>query len=173
MITDSFTIRPLTAADADAFRTLRLEGLSLAPEAFTAAHEIECRQPLSFFEERISGSTVFGGFDTAGNLVGMMGLHVPASPRTGHQGEVWGVYVQPQARGTGLAHRLLAMVVDTARQRVGVEALTLGVGAHNIPALRTYERAGFRQIAFMPRLLKVEDRYIDEIIMRLAFDHEP
>ena len=170
MTKDNHEIRTLTPSDAPAFRALRLEGLKDVPEAFTAAYEIESTYPVSHFADRISDNAVLGGFSAAGDLVGIIGLHVPASPRTGHMGEVWGVYVRPDGRGTGLAARMMAAVVALARKTAGLEALSLGVGAYNVAARRTYEKAGFRPVAHLPRLLKVGDRYIDEIVMHLTLD---
>ena len=173
MSKENHEIRLLTPADAPAFRALRLEGLKTVPEAFTAAYEIECTYPVCHFADLIAKNVVVGGFGPAGDLVGVIGLHVPASPRTGHMGEVWGVYVRSDGRGTGLAGRLMVEIVEIARKTAALETLSLGVGAYNVAARRTYEKAGFRPVAHLPRLLKVGDRYIDEIVMHLTLDDLP
>ena len=158
-------IRRLGVADAAIYRDLRLEGLLTHPQAFTAAHEIESRKPLSFFEERVASSHVIGGSLGGRPVAGIMGLHIPPSPRTGHIGDIWGVYLQDVARGTGLASAMLNTLVEEARGKV--EAVTLGVGAYNIPAQRAYLKAGFLPVAFMPRVVRVGETYYDEILMRL------
>ena len=160
-------IRRLDAADSDAYRALRLEGLMLHPEAFTAAYEIEHEHPPAWFTERLTRLEIYGACLGQGPIVGLAGLDIPISPRTRHQGEIWGVYVRDVARGTGLAAALLQAVIEVARHRV--EALTLGVGAYNIPAQRLYQGAGFRSTAFLPRTVKVGEVYHDEILMRLDF----
>lgn len=51
--------------------------------------------------------------------------------------------VQPAWRGRGLAHRLVAALLQSARA-CGLRTVQLDVLAENAPAIRVYERAGFR-----------------------------
>ncbi len=158
-------IRLLTKSDAAVYRDLRLEGLEATPQAFTAAYEIESLQPLDWFAERLSRFEILGGALGGGPICGIMGLSIHDSPRKAHMGDVFGVYLQPHARGSGLAKVLLDAVIDLARGRL--EALTLGVGAYNEPAQKLYRQAGFRAVALLERELRVGDVYYDEILMRL------
>jgi len=164
-MTSEHRIRRLTAADATLYRDLRLEGLQTTPQAFTAAYEIESREPLDRFAERLARFEILGGGLGDGPICGVMGLAIPESPRRAHIGDVFGVYLQPHARGTGLARALLKAVIGLATGRL--EALTLGVGAYNEPAQKLYRQAGFRPIALLERELRVADIYYDEILMRL------
>ena len=161
------TLRRLTADDAAAFREIRMEGLRLTPQAFTAALSEEEARPLEVFRERMETNHVLGGWREDGQLLGVMGLFLSDSPRTGHIGQVWGVYLREAARGTGLARRMLEALVDTARGRV--EALDLGVGVYNTPARKLYGSVGFVEMAHLPRVVRVNDVYYDEILMRLTF----
>ncbi len=70
-----------------------------------------------------------------------VGLSIYA--RRGRQVNCGGFGIVPQLRGNGLAGRLLAAFIDQAR-RDGCAEITLMVLAENTPALRTYQRAGFR-----------------------------
>ena len=162
-----FTLRRLTPDDAEAFREIRLEGLTLTPQAFTAALSQEEARPLEDFRQRMETNHVLGAFDGDGRLQGVMGLTISDSPRTGHVGGVWGVYLREAARGTGLARRMLDALVEAARGRV--EALDLGVGVYNTAARRLYESVGFVEMARLPRVVRVEDVYYDEMLMRLTF----
>jgi len=164
-MTSNHKIRRLTAADAALYRDLRLEGLKTTPQAFTAAYEIESLQPLDWFAERLSRFEVLGGALEEGPICGVLGLATHESPRKAHMGDVFGVYLQPHARGSGLAKALLAAVINLARGRL--EALTLGVGAYNEPAQKLYQQAGFRPVALLERELRVGDVYYDEILMRM------
>jgi uncharacterized protein len=60
--------------------------------------------------------------------------------------QVQGVYVDPSRRGEGLAAAGMAAVVDLALRNIA-PVVSLYVNAHNVPARRAYERAGFRQTA--------------------------
>ncbi len=54
-------------------------------------------------------------------------------------GSVW---VRPDARRLGIAHRLLAAVITWA-DTGGFDEISLQVGTHQEEAVRLYERAGF------------------------------
>ena len=64
-----------------------------------------------------------------------------ASP---HACQVQGVYVDPTRRGEGLAAAGIAAVVALALRDIA-PVVSLYVNAHNVPARRAYERAGFVQ----------------------------
>jgi ribosomal protein S18 acetylase RimI-like enzyme len=158
-------IRPLTKADTAAFRTLRLEGLRQAPEAFSAAYEDETLRGDEEFTRRIPDappSAIFGAFQGA-DLVAMTGFLVHAGRKERHKGMIWGVYVAEAARGRGLAKRLLQAVIDRARTVEGLELLQLGVGVYNAPARALYGGMGFEIYGVERHALKLPDgRYIDE-----------
>jgi len=99
-------------------------------------------------------------------LRGMAGLYVSDSAKQRHKGVLWGMFVQPEARGTGLASALVARVLEHAKRTV--EEVRLTVVATNTTAIRLYERAGFEQYGLERRALKVKDSYHDEVLMALA-----
>jgi ribosomal protein S18 acetylase RimI-like enzyme len=163
-------IRPLARVDGPAFRTLRLEGLKLASEAFSAAYEDEVRRSDEEFAARIPEappSAIFGAFRD-GRLVAMTGLFVHAGLQERHKGLIWGVYVGADARGQGLARRLLQTAIAHARTVDGLEILQLGVGVTNEPAKAVYAAAGFEVYGVERKALKLADgRYVDEELRML------
>ncbi|MGN8025637.1 GNAT family N-acetyltransferase [Microbacterium sp. 22242] len=56
------------------------------------------------------------------------------------------VLIDPEQRGRGLAHILTDLAVEQARA-LGASELRLNVIAGNEPAIRTYRRAGFVELA--------------------------
>src|SRR3954465_6256625 len=94
------TIRRLGSSDAAAYRELRLEGLSLHPEAFGASWDDEAGKPLSWFVDRLESNAVFGGWRDGAALAGVAGLLVPSAAKLRHKGVLWGMFVRPDARGT-------------------------------------------------------------------------
>ena len=107
-------LRPLSPADAAHFREIRLEGLAQDPDAFSSTYESESAQPLSFFADRLDRSTVFGAF-RGSELLGVAGFAVQQGPKHAHKGLLWGMYVRPQARQTGIARKLAEAVIEHAR----------------------------------------------------------
>jgi ribosomal protein S18 acetylase RimI-like enzyme len=160
-------IRRLVPADAPLFREIRLEALRLAPEAFGSTFEQECRQSLAQFEEVLTKADVFGAFrDT--DLLGMAGYRTQAGAKRAHKGFLWGMYVRPPARGTGIAKPLVEAVLDHARERV--ELVQLTVVAENIAAQRLYGSCGFVAYGREVHALKQDGRYYDEVLMAVALD---
>ena len=82
------------------------------------------------------------------------------------QGRLWGLFVQPDARGIGLGTSLVAQVLEYASQ--AVEEVRLTVATANNPARRLYERLGFERYGLEPRALKIGADYHDEALMTLS-----
>lgn len=158
----SFLIRPLRADEAALYRDIRLEALRLHPDAFSAAFEQEAAQELSFFAQRLTGSTVFAGF-RGQEVLGIAGFMPEAGMKRAHKGHLWGMYVRSAARGTGLARQLVEAVLEYAQDRV--ELVQLSVIAGNLPAQRLYVALGFVAYGLEERALKVGGRYYDEVHM--------
>ncbi|MFC7692864.1 GNAT family N-acetyltransferase [Paeniroseomonas aquatica] len=163
-----FTLRRLGAADAAAFRDLRLLGLRRHPEAFGAAFEEEAGRPLAWFAGRLEVHAVWGGWQTgAGPLAGVVGLQLNGVAKARHKGVLWGMLVRPEARGGGLATALAGALLEHARSHV--EEVRLSVGASNPAAIRLYARLGFSAYGVEPRALKLGEAYCDEVLMALRF----
>lgn len=160
----SLLVRMLGPKDVAAFRDIRLEALRSSPEAFGSTYERESAQPQEFFLQRLAGSTVFGGFEGQ-VLLGMAGFKQEEGLKERHKAMLWGMYVRPAARGTGLSRRLVDAVLDHARGRV--EQVTLAVVADNEGARRLYAAAGFVEYGLQPESLKQDGRYCDERLMAL------
>lgn len=166
----NFTIRRLTIADAEAYRALRLEALSAHPDAYgDSAGEAE-RRPISWWETQLKDRVFFGAY-VEGRLCGAVNMFREDTEVMQHRAWLLGMYVAPNARGSGMAdvlvEQLFAHAVET-----GVLHLYLGVAAHNETALRFYERHGFSTYGREPRSLRHGDLFIDEFLMAKALDED-
>jgi RimJ/RimL family protein N-acetyltransferase len=157
-------IRQLTPADAALYRGIRLEGLNRNPEAFGSTFETEFTKPLAWFFDRLRNSQVFGAFRGT-EILGVAGLLIREGEKEAHKGLLWGMYVRPSARGTGVARRLVETVIDFARTRV--ELIQLSVVMGNEQARRLYARLGFVEYGIEKNSLKHDGRYHDEILMAM------
>jgi GNAT superfamily N-acetyltransferase len=161
-------IRRLTPDDAARYRDLRLQALRDHPAAFTAAYEDEVTWPLSAYAERLAQGTVFAA--GADRLDGKAGFYIRDGLKTRHRGILWGLYVRPEARGTGLAAALIRAIKAHARPLV--EEIMLGVGTDNHAALARYRAEGFVRCGGERRALKIGDDYFDEILMAYRFPRQ-
>lgn len=158
----SVIIRRLGPADGDDYRTIRLAALATAPDAFGSTYAAEVIRPAAAFADRLSHAAVFGAYGE-GQIVGMAGYRRHDGLKDQHKGSVWGVYVEPQRRGQGIAGALMQAVIGAARGEV--EQLLLAVVQGNDSALALYRRLGFEVYGIEPRALKTGNGYVDEALM--------
>jgi RimJ/RimL family protein N-acetyltransferase len=163
-------IRELTPADAVAFRALRVRAVREHPEAFgRTPEEVDAVEVIAERFRRDAGSDldfVLGAVEGE-TLVGMVGCHRENAVKHRHVAYIWGVYVAPEHRRTGLGRRLFIATIDRARTWPDLEALWLDVTTANEGARALYASCGFRTAGTKPRSLKVGDRYYDEELMIL------
>ena len=161
-----FTIRPFEPDEAGALRKLRLEALLAHPDCFGSTPEEAVEQTEQRYEEIASSGRVIGCFDREGGVTGMAGLETAALRKLQHRATLWGVYVNPGLRGTGAAEALLRATIALARPPV--EEILLTVTLFNEPAIRLYQRLGFKRYGLDERALKLSNgAYVDELMMRL------
>lgn len=156
-------IRVLTEEDAAALQAVRLRSLREHPEAYGAAYEDECETPVEQIAERLRPGSptgiTFGAFGGE-TLVGIVQLGLSTRPKSRHRGQIYAVYVAPEARGQGAGRALMEAALAEARAR-GLEQVALGVTVGNDAARALYVSLGFRPFGIEPRSLKVEEEYFD------------
>ena len=165
------TIRPLAAADAEAYRALRLRMLTEHPEAFGASAEAFAREDEALyrrrFQERTEGADTFiqGAFLEA-RLVGTAGIHRGWGEKEAHKAMLWGMYVAPEARRRGIGRGLVdAALALAAASFAGLEQVQLGVATENEAARRLYATLGFEPYGLERAALKLGERAIDVQLM--------
>jgi RimJ/RimL family protein N-acetyltransferase len=159
----SFTLRRLTPADAPAFHAIRMELLSLHPEAFGTSPVEHAALSIDVSAERLATEAVIGGF-VDGVLVGVASLAHETRIKTQHKGMLRGMYVRASARGTGLSDAIVEWILDRARAD-GLEQVVLTVVANNVRARALYERWGFTTYGIEPRAFKIDGAYYDQALM--------
>ena len=82
-----------------------------------------------------------------------------------HRGTLWGMYVIADERRHGVGLELVRAIIALAEGKV--EELTLSVAAHNQPAVSLYRRMGFADYGLDRHALRVNNKYVDEILMKL------
>jgi len=167
----TWSIRRLTRHDFDAYLAIRLEALRDYPESYGTSAESFAARPRQEIEDFLSRRAVFGVVTAASELAGIVVYDRDQGERESHRGWLLQVYVKPAMRGTGAALAMIEAAVEHARSEV--IQLHLMVGAHNAPAIRLYEKAGFKTYGTDPRCLYVNGRYVDEHMMVRFLDEAP
>lgn len=163
----SWSTRRLVGADAEAYRTLRIDGLRNSPASFGSSLAEEIDKPAAAWVDRLEKGFIFGLFE-ADALVGTAGFYREAMRKSAHRGHLVGVYLSPAWRGRGGADLLIAAVIAEARNHV--LQLHLAVTQDNPTARRLYERQGFVIYGEDPRGLLVDGVFYDDYLMVLRLD---
>ena len=167
------TVRPLGEDDWEDYRSVRLAALRESPEAFVATVEQEEAYDEDFWRERMQRSARLVA-ERGGQAIGV----VSVGTATGNEetaGELFGLWVRPEARGSGVATRLVKDGASLAAQR-GHSHLVYWVGTENGRAVAFASGMGFRPTDYRrPMGVVSEEDGEEEIAMVLALgaDHGP
>ena len=121
-------------------RELRLQALSIAPEAFGSTYQREVDRPAADWQGWLSSGVTFILEDAAGAQGMVAGMHDADDPAVVRLMAMW---VSPALRGSGAADALIAAVLSWARSQ-GAASVRLNVIQTNGRARHVYERNGFR-----------------------------
>ncbi len=143
------TIRPASAADQPVIQTMK-ESLQLYREGIfgsdnKAFHQrIVPRQPLT--KEDISGGLIFVAEADAAVIGFIAGsIHQRPDYQLSQLGCLDDLFVEPAARGHGVAQALLAALEQAFAQR-GVDHMTVHTDSENELSQQFYHAAGFRPV---------------------------
>ncbi len=162
------SIRLLTKDDWQTWKTIRLEALKNAPEAFGSSYDEEADQSDDDVKSYLSRNTIFGAF-IGSELVGCAGYFTLQQIKMQHRGVLYSLYVRPTHRGKGIANRLIETVINHAKSRV--IQLHVTCVTSNPTALRLYQKHGFIIYGTEPHSLKIGNVFYDEYLMALEFAH--
>ncbi|HXG46133.1 MAG TPA: GNAT family N-acetyltransferase [Methylomirabilota bacterium] len=159
-------IRPATHADLPAI----LEIYNEAVLNTTGTYDYEPRsleQRRQWFEERRQGGyPVFVAEEETGRIVGWSALN-PYHSRPGYRFTAENsVYIAADRRGQGVGKRLLAPLIDAARQR-GLHAIIAAIDATNAASVRLHERFGFKVVGQFKEVGFKFGRWLDVTYMEL------
>lgn len=133
------SVRALGAADWQTYREVRLAALRDAPDAFVSTLTQEEALPQQEWQDRMTRSmrlVAQNGTET----VGVASVGDAEEPATA---QVFGLWVSPESRGSGIAGRLVQAAATAARQQ-GKTQLTYWVGTDNPRAVAFASAFGFR-----------------------------
>jgi phosphinothricin acetyltransferase len=153
------TLRPLAAADADRVLAIYQAGL----DGGDASFETTAPTWAAFDAARLPAHRLVAA-DDRGTVLGWVAVS-PTSARPVYAGVVeHSVYVDPAARGRGVARLLLdALIAST--EAAGIWTIQAGVFPENAASLALHARAGFRVVGVRERVGRHHDRWRDVVLI--------
>lgn len=158
------SVRLLDEEEWSEYREVRLRALSESPEAFVASHEEEEAFPEQAWRDRMTRSRRLLA-ERDGAVVGVTSMGSERSPEEG-VGELFGLWVAPEQRGSGVARRLLEAAAAQARQD-HLTHLVYWVGTDNGRAVAFASSFGFRPTDSR-RPMRVHGEDVDEDAEEMA-----
>ena len=135
------TVRPLAEDEWEQYKTARLSALEESPDAFAASLEDESAYDEDFWRTRLRRSQRLLA-EVGGQTVGVVSVG-QAQEDNDRVAELFGLWVMPEARGTGVATRLVQAAADASRAQ-GRSHLSYWVGSDNGRAVAFASGCGFR-----------------------------
>lgn len=164
------TVRPLGEDDWQEYRAVRLAALRDAPDAFAASADEEEGYDEALWRERMTRSARLVATRETG-AVGVLSVG-NAKDADGMAGELFGLWVHPDARGSGVATQLVKTGASLARDR-GQTHLVYWVGTDNGRAVAFASGIGFRPTDFRrPMGVVSEEDGDEEVAMVLALGED-
>ncbi|MFC7279327.1 GNAT family N-acetyltransferase [Paractinoplanes rhizophilus] len=140
------TIRPMTAADADAVLAIYQAGLHGGDASF----EHTAPDWAAFDASKLPAHRLVA-VDDAGVVLGWVAVS-PVSGRAVYAGVVeHSVYVDPAERGCGVGRALLDALIDST-ERAGIWTIQSGIFPENTASLALHRAAGFRTVGVRERV---------------------
>lgn len=159
------TVRPLGQEDWKQYREIRLTALRESPEAFAATLDQEEAFDEEFWRLRMTRSDRLVA-ERGSDALGIVSVGA-SSDENPHTSELFGLWVSPEARGSGVATELVRAGARLARDQ-GQRQLAYWVGSDNGRAVAFASGFGFRPTAERRPMRVRSDDDEDEVAMVLA-----
>ena len=161
------SVRPLTPADAEAYRAVRLRALCEQPPAFGSLPEDEPN--LSETAARLAQSddrSFFGAFQDE-QLIGIIRLSRYSALNEKHRAYIAGLYVLPPFRRSGCGRALIRQALSRAANLPGIRRVNLTVVTQQEVAIRLYQSIGFSIYGTELETFSRAECFYDEHLMTL------
>jgi putative acetyltransferase len=96
--------------------------------------------------------------------VGMSTLYIQPYQKFAHQC-LFAIIVDENHRNKGIGKALMEYMIQAAKNQFKIEILHLEVYEGN-PAIRLYERLGFKEFGRQPKFIKIDGEYLDKIMLQ-------
>lgn len=132
------------------YKEIRLTALKSDPAAFASSYQDTISMPdekwksrLEMAKEKKTSWMLFAKEKSSGKLVGMIGGYKETSDQD--FAEIWGVFVDPEKRGQGIAAALMEGILEELSTNQTIKTIKLEVNVDQMGAQNLYTRFGFEK----------------------------
>lgn len=118
------------------------------------------KETLSKMRKRVSVVIIA---ESLGEVIGISDITADGRRLRGHVGE-FNIIIKKKFRGVGIGMEMTRLAIAEAK-KTKMEMIRLHVNSENKNALRLYEKTGFRIVGRIPKEIKKNGKYLDNIIM--------
>lgn len=159
-------------------RYARLEDAHIIAEAERQIAQVPgffCSEPSELSDEKVASTIaaflkhkkgVYLVAEHEGHLVGHAFLEPYPLQSLSHIADL-NMAVHVGSQGKGIGKKLLAAIIDWAKNSSTLEKIQLNVRASNTVAIALYKQSGFQEEGRLKNRVKVQNQYIDDIVMGL------
>lgn len=136
------------------------------PESFRSRN-VEAQSKWIEDAEKSNTSIIVGVYDKNGRIVGFCNGSSYKDIKRKHRAAL-GVSIHPACRGLGLGKMLMETLIGNMKKFDDIKIIELDVMTENIPAIKMYERLGFKRGGIFPKAFIFPDgKVIDNLTMYL------
>jgi RimJ/RimL family protein N-acetyltransferase len=166
------TLRPASPKDAEQVLAY-LEQVAGESENLTAGpgeFGISLEQEQVFLQQaRELPGSLYLLAELEGEIVGTLTFNAEKRPRVQHRGE-FGMSVLRKHWNKGIGSRMLAYLLEWARQTQVIRKINLRVRVDNLSAIHLYEKYGFVREGRLTREFYLHGQFVDVFLMGLQLD---
>jgi len=173
---DRILVRPATYDDAEAVRRIRNDAVENTTAIWTSVTQTS-DEAAEWWADHVDRGAAYvaeelhdAGHEAAEREPVILGYACWAQWRAkeGYRFTVEdSVYVRPGEEGRGIGRRLLAALVDGARE-AGMHVMLADIESGNTASIALHARLGFETVGTLREIGTKHDRWLDLTIMRLA-----
>lgn len=108
---------------------------------------------------------IFKAVDSKGNIAGMCELG--AISRNNETASLCRIFTDKAFRSQGIANKLISYTIRLAFNEIGITRLELNVYTFNLPAIKCYEKLGFKKEGLKRKCTKYNEEYWDGYLYSL------
>ncbi len=163
---ESISIKKLPPSRWKEFRALRLEALKSEPTAFGSSYAEEKNLTEKEWKRRIK-TALFALAN--GKPIGIIEYEFHKKIKVQHIATLHSVYLNNAYRSKGIGIKLLKGTISVIKKNRKILRVDLSVNAKRLPAIKLYERNGFKVVGCERKVLKVDGKFYDFLLMEKFF----